>query len=100
MRLKTRFSDFLCLISQKHYSIDFEYNTLRFREKLSSSVPASEHSSDNSDLSANLAGLEAELSRKEREINHLSTEFSAASEKSQVIVAQLNRQLEGFFICC
>jgi len=67
----------------------------QLREKLSSSVSAVEHSSDNSDLSANLAGLEAELSRKEREINHLSTEFSAASEKSQVIVAQLNRQLDA-----
>jgi len=81
----------------KYYSIDFEYNTLQLRQKLSSSMSAIEHSSENSDLSANLAGLEAELSRKEREINHLSTEFSAASEKSQVIVAQLNRQLEGFF---
>ncbi|CBY10338.1 unnamed protein product [Oikopleura dioica] len=78
-----------------HRAETAEKDADQLRQKLSSSMSAIEHSSENSDLSANLAGLEAELSRKEREINHLSTEFSAASEKSQVIVAQLNRQLEA-----
>lgn len=79
-----------------HRAESAEKDADQLREKLSSSVPAVASSAEQGDESAHIAGLEAELSRKEREINHLSADFSAASDKHQVSLSKLTRQLEGF----
>ena len=47
------------------------------------------------DQSSVITGLEAELTRKEREISQLSSDLTATEDKNAIEVNQLNRQVSG-----
>ena len=54
----------------------------------------------NQDQAQIITGLEAELTRKEREISQLTLDLSASEDKNTLEVQQLNRQLTCQFFYC
>ena len=51
------------------------------------------------DHSAIITGLEAELTRKEREISQLTSDLTATEDKNTIELSQLNRQMTGKSHC-
>ena len=47
------------------------------------------------DQSSIISGLEAELSRKDREISQLSSDLSSTEDKNSIEISQIQRQLTG-----